>query len=639
MAIEKTLNTRIQLKYDSLANWNANNAVVLKKGEVAFCAIESGSAVSGDLNRPQILFKVGDGTSTFAELPWASATAADVYAWAKQSTLPIVRASSETGDAGNVIASISWNASTNKVEYTTASVATAEGMKQVADDLDLLEAAVAAMYTNTKIDELVADAKKAGTDANTALETYKSSNDLAVADAKKAGTDAAKALNDYKTSNNQAINDINAAIEDIVDGTTTVTNATNALKATQDANGNNIASTYETKANAANYQSANDLRLDGIEQNIANITNADSGLLKTAKDYADQLNTAMDERVDALEAIDHSIYAESAKVVAKSEFETFKSSNELAIEDAEKNAKKYADSLKDAILGGEDLKDTFDTLLEIQNWIEGDGVNTTELTNAIATEAKTRGEEDAKLSGLIASEAGTRELADQGLATRIDNVINGTTSVAKATLADKATADAKGNDIEATYETKDAAATKLSTAKTYAEQMRDAAKSHADNIVASEAGTRELADSALDQRLSAVETLFNNGIAKEAAKVSNALTVKMEDATVKTFDGSEAITIDLTNLATDAQVETAATNALKSANANTASVVGLEAKAREDADKALSDRIDSLNGSHINTITTGTGLKATQSDNTYNIAFDDKVVFVFNCGTSTKFVD
>jgi hypothetical protein len=33
--------------------------------------------------------KVGDGTSTFAQLPWISAKAADVYAWAKQASLPV----------------------------------------------------------------------------------------------------------------------------------------------------------------------------------------------------------------------------------------------------------------------------------------------------------------------------------------------------------------------------------------------------------------------------------------------------------------------------------------------------------------------------------------------------------------------
>lgn len=38
MAVEKIINTRIQLKYDTLANWENSNPV-LKAGEVAIVAI------------------------------------------------------------------------------------------------------------------------------------------------------------------------------------------------------------------------------------------------------------------------------------------------------------------------------------------------------------------------------------------------------------------------------------------------------------------------------------------------------------------------------------------------------------------------------------------------------------------------
>jgi hypothetical protein len=56
----------------------------------------------------------------------------------------------------------------------------------------------------------------------------------------------------------------------------------------------------------------------------------------------------------------------------------------------------YVDATKDAILG-ENIKETFDTLVEIQEWIEGDGINTTELTQAIANEATAREDADALL--------------------------------------------------------------------------------------------------------------------------------------------------------------------------------------------------------------------------------------------------
>ena len=89
---EKILQTRIQLKYDTLQNWTTNDPV-LKAGEVAVVAIPTGQDVSGtqvsQVTKPAIVFKVGDGTSTFNELPYASGLAADVYAWAKKASLAV----------------------------------------------------------------------------------------------------------------------------------------------------------------------------------------------------------------------------------------------------------------------------------------------------------------------------------------------------------------------------------------------------------------------------------------------------------------------------------------------------------------------------------------------------------------------
>ena len=97
----------------------------------------------------------------------------------------------------------------------------------------------------TTLENAIKEAKKAGTDANTALETYKVSNDArvkaveddvaeivdgtngilaqaksyadgkdgAIAEAKKAGTDASAALEAYKTSNNTALAGVKATAE------------------------------------------------------------------------------------------------------------------------------------------------------------------------------------------------------------------------------------------------------------------------------------------------------------------------------------------------------------------------------------------------------------------------------------------
>ncbi len=86
---EKILNTRIQLKYDTWENWSKTTEagkggnLVLKAGEVAITTIQTGDSIK-QATPPTVMFKVGDGTSKFSGLPWASALAADVYAWAKK---------------------------------------------------------------------------------------------------------------------------------------------------------------------------------------------------------------------------------------------------------------------------------------------------------------------------------------------------------------------------------------------------------------------------------------------------------------------------------------------------------------------------------------------------------------------------
>lgn len=83
----KELNTRIRLKYDTLADWNTNKSVVLLEGEIGLCyvpAITTGTTTTA----PTVLFKVGDGTKTWEELPWGAGLAADVPSWAKAASAP-----------------------------------------------------------------------------------------------------------------------------------------------------------------------------------------------------------------------------------------------------------------------------------------------------------------------------------------------------------------------------------------------------------------------------------------------------------------------------------------------------------------------------------------------------------------------
>lgn len=89
-----TLNTRIQLKYDTYTNWYTNNPV-LKTGELAIAEIPADTGTVP--NEPAYLLKVGNGTDHFNDLDWISGKAADVYAWAKAATKPTYQASEITG--------------------------------------------------------------------------------------------------------------------------------------------------------------------------------------------------------------------------------------------------------------------------------------------------------------------------------------------------------------------------------------------------------------------------------------------------------------------------------------------------------------------------------------------------------------
>lgn len=106
--VVKNLNTRIALKYDSYANWQQHNPILLK-GEIAIAELpvsankdgvgepNAAGSTPAIQNAPNILIKVGDGTNHYNDLKFVSALAADVYSWAKAATKPTYSASEITG--------------------------------------------------------------------------------------------------------------------------------------------------------------------------------------------------------------------------------------------------------------------------------------------------------------------------------------------------------------------------------------------------------------------------------------------------------------------------------------------------------------------------------------------------------------
>lgn len=87
MATNKIIQTRIQEKIDTLAAWrDIWETFVPLKGEKILFQIPSGDLETTKENGivpPQVISKTGDGVTTLKLLPWDSALAADVAAWAK----------------------------------------------------------------------------------------------------------------------------------------------------------------------------------------------------------------------------------------------------------------------------------------------------------------------------------------------------------------------------------------------------------------------------------------------------------------------------------------------------------------------------------------------------------------------------
>lgn len=84
--MSKTITTRIKNKIDDYQNWTGSTGTLLD-GEIAIVRVttEEVTPAGEVVHKPALLMKVGDGSSSFADLPWLSAKASDVYAWAKTS--------------------------------------------------------------------------------------------------------------------------------------------------------------------------------------------------------------------------------------------------------------------------------------------------------------------------------------------------------------------------------------------------------------------------------------------------------------------------------------------------------------------------------------------------------------------------
>lgn len=217
------LKTRISLKYDTLANWQ-KSTLKLNKGELAIAVIPTADPANKQL--PPVMFKVGDGEHTFAELGnnWASALAADVYEWAKAAKRPAYKygdadltgfgtaAAKNVGDfdKAGAAATAESNAKAyvdeqigsipHAAEYTLETGATDGSLVLKKDGVAVGNPAVVKGWA-----ELLTKAQKGVDDAATAQ---------AAAEAAQAATTKAQGdIDAYKTSNDEALAAVKATAD------------------------------------------------------------------------------------------------------------------------------------------------------------------------------------------------------------------------------------------------------------------------------------------------------------------------------------------------------------------------------------------------------------------------------------------
>lgn len=287
-----TINTRIKLKYDTLANWTSKDPVLLK-GELAIVAIPTDATamqIEGT-TPPQILFKVGDGTSKFSQLQYASSKAADVYAWAKAASKPTYNANEikvpdgmlKDASVGNVLNS--HIGATNPHSVTAAQVG-AYTKAEVDNKLDAL-VDNDTTYTFTQTDKGFTITPKGGTAQPISFDylTQAEVEALTVAKAKGISTviAAGGGSSGATTFRMPFINTDGNFVEGVsqygilgkgvvveVGNTQPIIkadisgNAATATKATQDGSGNNIVNTYATKEELEEAISEIDYPVDSV---------------------------------------------------------------------------------------------------------------------------------------------------------------------------------------------------------------------------------------------------------------------------------------------------------------------------------------------------------------------------------------
>lgn len=630
---EKILNTRVLLKTDTLENWNSST-LALKKGEIAIATVAA-TAVTG-LTEPVVMIKIGeDGVKTFKDLPWNFyAKASDVLSACKSESALTAFVNNVIAGAG-IASDEAMTALAERVTTAEGEIDTIQGLvgdtkvaTQISNAiaaLNLADTYAAKTHTHTKseitdfahthtisevtgLSDSIADAKQAGLDATSALNTYKNTNDAAV----KANTDAIAAINNADTG-------ILAQAKSYADGKdasiAAAKNAADAAQADVDVleakvgtvpDGKTVVQMISDAQTAATYDdtalkgrvSANETaisKLNGLVGDTAVATQigtavsnaktelkgsdadtAASATIAGAKKYADSLDSAMDARVDALE----SAVGTGGSVDTK---------------------------ISNAI-GKLDKEDTAVTGQYVSAVSETDGIITVtradlpDYSNTYAPKTHTHA---------IADVTGLQDALDGKAAAADVTTLSGKVTTLIGADADKSVRTIANEELAAQLIPENASDS-LDTLKEIADWIQKHPGDASAMNTAIEALQDKVGDDTVSAQIGAAIDELKAGDIKSATDRISALEGKSHEHTNKAL-------LD-TYTQTEANLADAVAKKHEHANAT-------ELAKFVDGDKAKLDAA-------VQTVTAGTGLTATKSGTDVAIGFDDTVTFIFDCGSS-----
>lgn len=529
------LNTRLRLKYDALSEWaKVENTFIPLQGEVCIIDVPAQTDAGGNvIHSPAVLFKVGDGTSTFANLPYVSALAGDVPAWAKR----IKKADGITDIEADAFATALAD-----IENLKAFFESEDGSGEtvnILDKLTQLETTVG-IHTETladykaRIEALEAIDHNAYSAADTALKTalqqeidtdvkvvaddlaeYEQANDAALAGVRetvnkaavKADVDQALANRYTKTEVDNKLaayttTELQGIIDTEQDRRLGVIEA-DYVKSADIANFETTANVQKIADDLAAYEQANDAALAGVQATAEAATTVD------------EVNTQIDTKIAALEL------AKNYEPIG-----------------AENRAKDYADGLitnanldqytteqevkdiVDTVVAGAVEGDTITGLANLVEYINTHGGEAAEMATAIdVLEGKVDNLEKAPAAGIKATdiEAWNGEIGAKALAETKTTAAKVKEQIEAYGYATTTYADNKASAAQTAAEQK--AASDLAAAKTALQQKIDAdVKVVADDLAAYKTSNNERV-SKVESDIAGLATVATTGSAYDLVEV------------------------------------------------------------------------------------------------------------------------